>query len=457
MALTSSKFLEAQSFGKKILKYLNNTGSPFHSVKQIIKYMSDHNVPITHLKESSPWNLEKGRCYCLANDSGTMMAFKIGKNFNPSKGGLILVASHTDSPCLKLDFKSHTSSKGFDQVNVCTYGGGLWHTWLDRELGVAGKVVVRSNNRLEERLIHVRNPLIIVPNLAIHLQSSQEREALKLNKQNHLRGIISTECVHKLNADETEPLLKFLAGKLNCTVEDIVDIDLCLMESTAATLSGVYEEFITSGRLDNLASCFASVAGFSDFILHPEGNDDSIVGIVAYNYEEIGSTLEYGANSEVTSNWLNKIFSTLGSKLQETSSRSLLISADMAHGVHPNYPEKHIDTHMPYFHKGVVIKRNVNGRYATDIKSSSIIKAVAEKVDVPLQDFRTGNDTPCGSTIGPYLSSRLCIPVVDVGIPQLAMHSIRETCSLVDVFDFYSLSKALFSSSNIIDSYNGYN
>ncbi|UKK00871.1 aspartyl aminopeptidase [Theileria orientalis] len=457
MTLSASKLKDAQSLGLKFVNFLNSTGSPFHSVKHLVKYLSDHNVPLTHLRETESWNLENGKTYYVANNNGTMMAFNIGQNFNPAKGGLILVCSHTDSPCLKLDSKCHLKNKGFNQLSVTTYGGGLWHTWMDRDLGLAGRVVVRTNDTLEEKLVHLQRPLILLPNLAIHLQSSQERESLKLNRDTHLKPVMSTELVHELTKSETEPLLKLLSDELKCKVEDLVDFELCLMDANPSCISGVYEEFVSSGRLDNLGSCFGSVAAFADFVLSDQNkNNDAVVVTVSYNYEEIGSSLSYGANSNVTFLWLEKIFSSLGSSLVNTRNRAFVVSADMAHGVHPNYSEKHISTHSPMFHEGVVLKWNVNGRYATEVQASAMLKQCAKTANVPLQEFRVGNETPCGSTVGPMLGRRLCVPVADVGFVQLAMHSCREVCSLVDLLHFKELLVELFKSSHLLDSYKSY-
>ncbi|XP_953622.1 aspartyl aminopeptidase, putative [Theileria annulata] len=474
MSLNSCKLKEAQVLARKFVDFLNATGSPFHTVKQLSLYLTNH-LPIKHLNElrcvteqffSENWKLENGQSYYVTNNNGTMMAFNIGKKFDPSKGGLILVCSHTDSPCLKLDFKCHVNNKGFNQLSVTTYGGGLWHTWMDRDLGLAGKVVVKSNGKLEEKLLHVQKPLILLPNLAIHLQNSTEREALKLNKDNHLKPLISTEVVHNLNSTQTEPLLKLVSSyhslaihlyyivniitviaicfsELKCEVEDLVDFELCLMDSNPSCLSGVYEEFVSSGRLDNLGSCFGSISAFTDFVLNQGEDNDAVVVTVSYNYEEIGSSLSYGADSNVTFLWLEKLFGALGCSLMETRDRALVVSADMTHGVHPNYSEKHISTHSPAFHAGVVLKWNVNGRYATETHSSSLLRTAAASAGVPLQEFRVGNETPCGSTVGPILGSRLCVPVADVGFPQLAMHSCREMCSTVDLLNFKLLLQVL--------------
>lgn len=169
-----------------------------------------------------------------------------------------------------------------------------------------------------------------------------------------------------------------------------------------------------------------------------------MVVTVSYNYEEIGSSLSYGADSNVTFLWLEKLFGALGGSLTSTRDRALVVSADMAHGVHPNYSEKHIATHSPQFHGGVVLKWNVNGRYATETQASSLLRTAAASAGVPLQEFRVGNETPCGSTVGPMLGSRLCVPVADVGFPQLAMHSCREMCSTVDLLHFKLLLQVNF-------------
>ncbi|KAK2197718.1 bifunctional Peptidase M18/Peptidase M18 [Babesia duncani] len=363
MALTAQTLKESQDFVKGFCTYLDGTGSPWHSVEQLLKYMSHSKVPLVHLKECEEWVLEKGKTYCIVDRNATIMIFHVGAQFNPQNGGLVLAAAHTDSPCLKLDFKSHSEAHGYNQVNVCTYGGGLWHTWLDRELGIAGKVLVRKNDGLEEHLVHVKRPLVILPNLAIHLQTAHEREALKISKEKHLKGITSTKLVAQLSSVEVEPLMQLIANAINCNVQNVFDWDLCLMDNAPATLSGIHEEFLSCARLDNLASCFACVAGFVDSLAKRDkmtdsnnistSNDEFITGIVCYNYEEIGSQLSAGTDSQITTNWLERILKQYNTHLDEIRHKSIILSVDMAHGIHPNYPEKHLTSHAPRLHEGI--------------------------------------------------------------------------------------------------------
>ncbi|CDR94680.1 aspartyl aminopeptidase, putative [Babesia bigemina] len=435
MALKATTLSAAQRFVRGFMPYLDNTGSPAHSVVELEKYLKDNHPSAQRLDQFAPWVLEKGNTYYVADANATMMAFHVGKKFNAEKGGLLITAGHTDSPALKLEYKCESTAHAFNQAVSLTYTSGLWHTWLDRDLGLAGRVIVRKNGLLEEKLVRIAKPLIVVPNLSVHLQHSAEREVLKLNREKHLRGIVSTEAVHKLNSKSSKPILAYVAKEIGVKEEDIVDMDLCLMDNAKSALSGLYEEFLSCARLDNLASCFGAMGGFIDFVNGKEAEESEFVTcIMLYNYEEMGSQMSSGADSQVTVEWIDKVYASLGASLGKTKDRALILNVDMSHAIHPNYPERHSDTHQPHFHEGLVMKRNVNGRYATELRAAAVIIETARSCDVPVQDFRVQNDSPCGSTVGPFLSSRLCVPVVDVGIPQLAMHSIREVCSTVDIW-----------------------
>ncbi|GFE54321.1 aspartyl aminopeptidase [Babesia ovis] len=454
MTLKSTTFNTAQRFVRSFLPYLDNTGSPAHSVVELEKFLKDNVPGAKRLEQFGPWDLEKGGTYYVYDTNATMMAFHVGKKFDQKRGGILITAGHTDSPALKLEYRCDNAAHAFNQAIPLTYTSGLWHTWLDRDLGLAGRVIIRNNGKLEEKLLRIAKPIIVVPNLSVHLQTAGEREVLKLNKEKHLRGVVSTELVHKLNSDSTSPILNYVAKELGVKLEDIVDMDLCLMDITKSSLSGLYEEFLSSARLDNLASCFGAMGGFMDFV---RGKDveqsDYISCVIFYNYEEMGSLMASGANSEVTIEWIHKIFGSLGSSFNDTKDRAMVLNVDMSHAVHPNHSERHSDTHQPHFHEGLVMKRNVNGRYATELRAAAVVIETAKSCGVPIQDFRVPNDSPCGSTVGPFLSSRLCIPVVDVGIPQLAMHSIREICSTVDIWHLKEVVNALFANANIFNYY----
>lgn len=307
---------------------------------------------------------------------------------------------------------------------------------------------------LQERLVRIAKPLFVVPNLSIHFQTQAEREVLKLNKEKHVRPIVATEVVHKLNSNESAPILEYIAKHLNVAVGDIVDMDLFLMDVQQSSLSGLYEEFLSSGRMDNLASCFSIMGGFLDFVNSNESKDSEYISCSMYfNYEEIGSRMSGGGDSDITMQWLEKLYGSFNTSPVENKDRMLVVNVDMSHAVHPNYPERHSDSHTPRFHEGVVVKRNVNGRYANDIRATGVLLEVARACDVPTQSFRVANDSPCGSTIGPFLSSRLCVPVIDVGMTQLAMHSAREVCSIVDLWYMKVLVKALYANRAVFNHY----
>mmetsp|Transcript_23567 Transcript_23567/g.52197 ORF Transcript_23567/g.52197 Transcript_23567/m.52197 type:complete len:471 (+) Transcript_23567:70-1482(+) len=461
----------AKEAAKLFIDFVNETGSPYHSVAACTKLLKA--AGFQELSDGKPWMLVKGGKYFVTKGGADVMALVIGGKFSADgESGLAMIGAHTDSPCLRLRPNSRMSSSGMLQVGVQTYGGGLWHTWFDRPLGLAGKVVVKdqSNGHLEERLVRIAKPLMIIPNLAIHLTSADERKAFAVNPESHLQPVIcSTQFDNEASGGrDGEPktgvhsrhhsvLLEIVAKELGTKPEDLVDADLCLMDAQEANLMGAYEDLISAARIDNQLSTWAAVQGLVDFASSDASVAEAqdICVAVSFDHEEVGSQSSTGADGDTLPTWLERILGGIGvPALQqpEVFTRSFLLSADCAHGVHPNYSGKHQNEHRPELHKGIVIKANANQRYATTALTSSLFREVCARASVPIQDFVVRNDSPCGSTIGPIISSKIGVRTIDIGAPQWAMHSIRETCATSDAAHLVTLCKAFFATFREVDS-----
>ncbi|XVE90869.1 hypothetical protein DITRI_Ditri20bG0110700 [Diplodiscus trichospermus] len=356
-------------------------------------------------------------------------------------------------------------------LNVQTYGGGLWHTWFDRDLSVAGRAIVRaSDGSFLHKLVKVKRPLLRVPTLAIHLNRTVNTDGFKPNLETHLVPLLATkpEEVPGESKDKStlctkaahHPLLmQILSDELRCDVDDIVNIELNICDTQPSCLGGANNEFIFSGRLDNLASSYCALRALVDSCGSPDdlSREHAIRMVALFDNEEVGSDSFQGAGAPTMFQAIRRIVGSLAksyageSTFDRTIRRSFLVSADMAHGVHPNFMDKHEEHHRPEMHKGLVIKHNANQRYATSGVTAFLFKEVAKIHNLPTQDFVVRNDMGCGSTIGPILASGVGIRTVDCGIAQLSMHSVREVCGKEDVDIAYKHFKAFYQTFSSID------
>lgn len=453
--------------------FANETGSPYHAVATCAKLLRA--AGFQELDDGASWKLARGGKYFVTKGGADVMAFVVGGKFSAvGDSGLSMIGAHTDSPCLRLRPNSRISGSGMLQVGVQTYGGGLWHTWFDRPLGFAGKVIVRDgeSGNLAEKLVRVPEPVMLIPNLAIHLTSADERSAFKVNTEANLQPILCSQLFDDEAAAASgrgeEPkdgaharhhtaMLELLAKMLECKPADIADADLCLMDAQPSNIVGAYGEFISSPRIDNLLSTWAAVAGICDFASSEEAVSEAhdICIVVSFDHEEVGSQSFTGAEGETLPCWLERVFGALevpAEQRPEVYSRSFLLSTDCAHGVHPNYSAKHQSEHRPELHKGIVIKSNANQRYATTALTSALFREVCARSEVPVQEFVVRNDSPCGTTIGPIISSKLGVRTIDIGAPQWAMHSCRETCATSDAAHLLKLCSSFFKLFREVDS-----
>ncbi|XP_028791681.1 probable aspartyl aminopeptidase isoform X1 [Neltuma alba] len=475
---------EGYSVVSDLIGFLNASPTAFHAVDEAKKRLQS--AGYEQLSERDDWKLAAGKKYFFTRNHSTIVAFAVGKKYVAGNGFHILGA-HTDSPCLKLKPVTKVVKGGYLEVGVQTYGGGLWHTWFDRDLTVAGRVIIRQEKEGStsylHRLVRIEEPIMRIPTLAIHLDRTVN-DGFKANTQNHLLPILATLVKAELNKavgdnDSTENgpqndgkeandktgsknakhhslLLQLLASKLGCEPDDICDFELQACDTQPSIIAGAAKEFVFSGRLDNLCMSFCTLKALIDSTSsdHSLDEETGVRMVALFDHEECGSDSAQGAGSPVMLSAVSRVTSSFSSDPKLTDKaiqRSFLVSADMAHALHPNYMEKHEDNHQPKFHGGLVIKHNANQRYATNAVTAFIFREVAVKHNIPVQDFVVRNDMPCGSTIGPILASGVGIRTVDVGAPQLSMHSIREMCAVDDVKHSYEHFKAFFQEFSHLD------
>jgi aspartyl aminopeptidase len=349
---------------------------------------------------------------------------------------LVVVGAHTDSPNLRVKTRPDRSSAGIRQLGVEIYGGVLLNSWLDRDLGLAGRVVtIDPAGALSTTVFRDDRPLLRIPQLAIHLDREIYDKGLQLDKQRHLSPIWG------LGETDEGGFRRYLAERAGVTAEQVLSWDVMTFDTQAPALAGPEREFVSSARIDNLVSCFAAVRALASL------GADQAVGtlpvVCLYDHEEVGSESATGAAGALLGASLERISAAAGLSRPEhlrTLLGSLVISADGAHATHPNYVDRHEPEHPVVLNGGVAVKHNANQRYATDAASEARFLATCRLAEVPVQHYVHRNDLPCGSTIGPITAARLGVDTVDVGVPQLAMHSTRELCGIDDVT---SLARAL--------------
>ncbi len=423
--------MEQSEYINGLLEFLGASPTPFHAVAAGVRQLEAHGF--TGLSEENPWqDLPAGRYFVTRNDSSLIAFTWSGRN---KAARLHCVGAHTDSPCLKLKPNPVQENSGCLQLGAEVYGGALLGPWFDRDLSLAGRVCLRDGDRLRTVLVDFRRPMAIIPSLAIHL----DREANKkkeINKQTDLVPLAG------LPGDGREGFLKILqqevmAGHAELTDPEISDFDLFFYDTAPPSLIGLDRELLSSARLDNLVSCAAALQA----LVQPDTADNSF--IILNDHEEVGSVSTVGAQGPFLLDVLERLLPEVEQR-KTVLRRSLLISADNAHGVHPNFAAKHDPQHQPRMEQGPVIKFNANQRYATNAQTAARFRLLCSRAQVPVQEFVMRNDMACGSTIGPLTAAEIGLDTVDVGIPSLAMHSIRETAACRDCWYLYKVLTQFF-------------
>lgn len=421
-----------KEFAKNLMDYIYSSPTAFHAVETSEVLLKENGFK--ELESDKKWSIEVGGKYYVTKNSSALIAFTVNSE-SIEKKGFRIIGSHSDSPTFRIKPNAEMSVENtYLKLNTEAYGGAILSTWMDRPLGVAGRVVLKSESVLRptERLVNINKPICIIPNLAIHMNRNIN-EGYEFNKQRDMLPLVGllNETLEKDNF-----LLNAIANELSVDIDEVIDFDLFLYEFEKGSLIGPNEEFISIGRLDNLSMAHASLHSLID----TKGQNGINVTAV-FDNEEVGSSTKQGADSNMLLNILERVCICLGKTREEFFTAlysSFMISADLAHAVHPNMTDKHDPTTRPVMGKGPVIKINANQAYTSDGYSISVYKNICREAGVEYQEFVNRSDVRGGSTIGPISSTHIDIPSVDIGSPILAMHSIRE---LGNVEDHYSIYK----------------
>lgn len=416
---------------EKLLDFIEKSPTAFQAVDEMQKRLTENGFEV--LSEKEYWKLIPGGKYLVTRNNSALIAFCI-----PEKESRVfhIMASHSDSPSFKIKENPEIKvDNSYVKLNVEKYGGMLMAPWFDRPLSVAGRVIIRRNGGLKEKLINIKRDLVMIPNLAIHM-NREANNGVSYNPQKDLQPLFAVG-----NTDRT--LLEIIAEQTGVKKEDIISHDLFLYNRMPGTIWGADKEFVSSARLDDLQCAFASMEG-----LLCAQNHESIAVHCVMDNEEVGSGTKQGAASTFLKDTLLRINMGLGRTYEEylmTLAGSFMVSADNAHALHPNYTDKTDPTNHPVLNKGIVIKFNANQKYCTDAVSAAIFKELCTKAGVPYQTFVNRSDIAGGSTLGNISNTQVPMNTVDIGLPQLAMHSPYETAGVKDTEYLVRAAEELFA------------
>ena len=427
-----------QEFARNLIDFIDKSLSQFHATKNVEDILIKEGFKKLNFQDK--WELEKeGKYYTIKNNSA-IIAFRIGKG-EIEENGFKLIGAHTDAPGFRIKPNPEMTVEGkYLKLNTEVYGGPILNTWFDRPLSMAGRVSIKTENPLKpkELLMDIEKPIMIMPNLAIHMNKGMN-DGLKINPQTETLPLLAT-INDKFEKDNF--LLKLIAENLNVNVEDILDFELYLYAVEKGSLVGLNEEFISIGKLDDLAMVHAGLYGLIDSKV-----GDATNVLICFDNEEVGSRTKQGAASPMLRTVLERISIAMGKDREDyyrALSNSFLISSDQAHALHPNYTEKQDPTSRPVVNGGPAIKMAANQSYTTDSSSSAVFEGICKSISVPVQKFVNRSDLRGGSTIGPISSTQLDIQSVDIGNPILAMHSIRELGGVLDHYYTYESFKEFY-------------
>lgn len=434
------------AFVNGLIDFIKKSPTPFHAVKTMAAILEENGFK--RLDETEQWSLQnksgKGERFYVTRNDSSIVAFDINQPL--VEQGFRMVGAHTDSPCLKVKPNPEIINNNYLQLGVEVYGGVLLNPWFDRDLSLAGRVsYLDKDGKMTHQLIDLEKAVAVIPSLAIHLDrdANSKRE---INKQTHLPPVLMKlpESDTEIKADFKQMLLKILnAINEKSDVEQtsaakILDYELSFYDVQPPAVIGLHDDFLASARLDNLLSCYTGLMA----MLENKGKQNTL--LVCNDHEEVGSMSAAGAQGPFLKSVLQRLCES-DEDYSRTMANSVLISVDNAHGVHPNYADKHDGNHGPILNDGPVIKINANQRYASNSETSALFKHLCELADVPVQSFVVRSDMACGSTIGPITASELGVKTVDVGVPTFGMHSIRELAGRWDAYYLYRVLKQFFN------------
>lgn len=418
-----------------ILTFLNASPTAWHAV-DVVSQRLTHNG-FEELKEGDVWKIKSGGQYFVTRNGSSICAFKVPLT---QPNNIHVAASHTDSPALKLKPNAEYRVQNMVMIGVEVYGSPLLTSWLNRDLGIAGRIVYQDvSGKIKETLVRLDDHPVIIPQLAIHLDRLVNDQGVQINKQLHLAALAAV--------DPKEPQTGYLDEIIKEKVrgyQSLLGSDLFLYPLEPASLLGAYQQLIASYRIDSLLSVHAILTAFLQTKMN---SSPSLKMMIFWDNEEVGSETAQGAGSPFFTQVLERLTLALGLSREDylrLLSQSLCLSIDLAHALHPNHPEKHEPYHQPLLNRGIVIKTNAQQRYASNAQSSALIGDICKKNQIPFQHFVSRSDMPCGTTIGPIFANKTGIPTVDIGIPQLSMHSAREIASCQDHLDMQILLSGFY-------------
>jgi aspartyl aminopeptidase len=421
---------DGNQFNSDLMVFLDASPTPFHAVRCMSELLAKSGF--TELNESDNWTLKTGDKHFLSRNGSSIIAFTVGST-PLTTAGLRMTGAHTDSPCLMVKPQPEIAVQGYLQLGVEVYGSALLNPWFDRDLSIAGRLVYRNKRQqLKQTLVDFKRPVAIIPSLAIHLDRKANSDRT-VNAQTDLPPLL-------MMTDKAESFRELLADEFLLDGEEVLDYEMCLYDTQGAAMLGINNELLASARLDNLLSCFATTQA----LIQADATNTCLM--VCNDHEEVGSVSAVGADGPFLEAVVARL--TESDERNAVIDKSLMISCDNAHAVHPNYPSTHDSLHSPRLNGGPVIKVNVKQRYATTSLTASLFRQLCADVDVPVQSFVSRSDTACGSTVGPITAARLGVATLDVGIPQLAMHSCREVTGSLDAARLTDVLAAFFNRSS---------
>jgi len=430
--------MNQQELNASLMQFVQASPTPYHAVASLSAELDA--AGFTRLEENARWQLERNRGYYVTRMGSSIVAFRTGDK-DLSTTGINMVGAHTDSPCLKVKPLPEIIRQKYIQLGVEVYGGVLLNPWFDRDLSMAGRVDYRGKDgKLAYSLVDFKKAVAVIPSLAIHLDR-EANEKRAINAQTYLPPVLSQSSADNKFVFK-DLLQQFLVDEQGLDVDKVHAYDIRFYDVQPPALVGMEDEFITSARLDNLLSCYIGLQS----LLASSGKDASL--LICTDHEEVGSVSAPGAKGPFLETVVDRIAESFAPASSEAKrhvlDNSTFYSVDNAHGIHPNFADKHDDKHGPLLNQGPVIKINGNQRYATSSETSAAFRQLCEDNAIPVQAFVVRNDMGCGSTIGPIVAGELGVKTLDIGVPTFAMHSIREMAGSKDTLYLASALKAFF-------------